>query len=311
MAGSISIAMMPSTATGDDDTLAVDRWNVEKKRAEWDKEFEAFRKKQRNRCKHVRITSNKAAVKMYERIFFTMRWSNPQLPMAEQELVLRFCDHYTGNHPEQKFGEENLLRVWVDKQRGTASEKINNLILDLCDRLKKIVMQRDRRIDQVVKDYHFTMEKQTIKKDSELRWTMEKNKGRRDRYWTIWYLSSHNMLNELKRFSVNRKLLTTSDRDNASVVMNNTGSSIIDINEKDPDFGLTALHYACKGNHLDVVSWLLEHTARCVDITCPYFSILCINAFIAYIIILIVARVSEDLMDVRRCTMLLNMAIEK
>ena len=270
MAGSISFSMLKSTAaTNDDDTLAVDRWNVEKRRGEWDREFEAFRKNQRIRCKRVRVTSNKAAVEMYERIFFTMRWSNPQLPMSEQELILRFCDHYTGERPEQKFGEEKLLRVWVDKQRGTSSEKVNNQILDLCDRLKKIVLKRDQRIDKVVKEFHSTMEKRTIKKDSELRWAMEKNKGRRDRYWTIWYLSSHNMLKELQRYTVNRKLLPgdaiadAGGHEDASVVLhNNTDSSILDINEKDPDFGLTALHYACKGGNLDVVSWLLDHTAR-------------------------------------------------
>jgi len=264
--------MMKSHCSDDGGTLAIDRWNVEKKRAEWDKEFKAFRDNQIARCRRIRIKANKSAVEMYERIFFTMRWSNPLLPLPEQELILRFCDHYTGSFPEQKFTDEKLLRVWVDKQRGTPYEKTTALLLELCDRLKKLVLNRNIKIDDTVREYHKATEKMTIKKDAELRWKMEKNRGRRDRYWTIWFLSSRNLLAELKRLvqTANNEALKrhgkppiplgddTVDSSLVRLERNPTGL-LMDINEKDPDFGMTALHYAIKGNNGDVVSWLLQN----------------------------------------------------
>lgn len=268
------LSMMKSQSSDDGGTLAIDRWNVEKKRAEWDKEFKAFRENQIARCRRIRIKANKSAVEMYERIFFTMRWSNPSLPLPEQELILRFCDHYTGAFPEQKFTDEKLLRVWVDKQRGTAYEKTTASLLELCDRLKQLVLARNSKIDDTVREYHEKTEKMTIKKDGELRWKMEKNKGRRDRYWTIWFLSSRNLLAELKRLvqTANNEALKRhgkppiplgDDSVESSLVRldRNVTGLMMDINEKDPDFGMTALHYAVRGNHADVVTWLLQQGA--------------------------------------------------
>ena len=68
--------------------------------------------------------------------------------------------------------------------------------------------------------------------------------GHRDKYWTIWYLASHGLNNELIR-------MIKSD----SFPKNG-------INEADPDFGFTPLHYACKFNQIETVKLLIEYGAN-------------------------------------------------
>lgn len=65
--------------------------------------------------------------------------------------------------------------------------------------------------------------------------------GHRDKYWTIWYLASHGLNDELIR-------MIKSDQ------FPKNG-----INEADPDFGFTPLHYACKFNQSATVKLLLEN----------------------------------------------------
>ena len=68
--------------------------------------------------------------------------------------------------------------------------------------------------------------------------------GHRDKYWTIWYLASHGLNNELIRMIKSDKFPKNG------------------INEEDPDFGFTPLHYACKFNQIETVKLLLENGAN-------------------------------------------------
>jgi hypothetical protein len=63
---------------------------------------------------------------------------------------------------------------------------------------------------------------------------------------------------ELKRYLINLSLQT-----NFKVTQKETGEYLIceGIDERDPDFGYTALHYACKVGNVEIIKLLLSYGA--------------------------------------------------
>jgi len=223
-----------------DTPLAPEHWSVEKKRREWDNELKEFRQKQRSRLTHIRIKSKKKVAELHERIFFVVRWANPRLPSTYRKLVFEYCDHLMGAMPESEWPKWNVLLAWQAKFEHGPEAKVTLEIQTLLQRLSRLVLKRDEALVKTLVQLDETTEKMAIKKEGTLRWQMETIKCKRDEYWTIWYLSMRGKADELVRY------LKTHDN----------------VDERDPDYGMTALHYACKHNHMDVMKILLEAGAN-------------------------------------------------
>ena len=226
---------------GKDNTapMAPEHFTVEVKRREWDNDLKQFREKQRKLLKNIRLTSKRKVAALHERIFFTIRWANPVLPSIFKKIVLEYCGHLMGPYPERKYGQIKVLHAWYSKFSHTAESKVIHEVKDLCERLRILVLKRDDKTVKSIVKLEEQTELLTIKKEGDLRWHMENIHCARDDYWTIWYLSRRNQQLELLRMLETCK----------------------DVDVRDPDFGYTPLHYACKENHWEIFKILLQHGA--------------------------------------------------
>lgn len=255
-------------------SLAPDRWSIEKRRQEWEEELEVFRFKQKQKMRYIQLVSDHRARMLHEKIFFSVRWANPPLSSAVEKLIFEYCDHLLGPEPELVFPGSGLLKAWSEKYRATEHEKAYQLVYALCTRLHSLTTRRDK---SVVKT-HAKMENTTVKmeyrKHSDLQWRTHQLKGQRDRYWTIWYLAANNMHAELKR------LLDESPQPKAPArflavrsQMSISGDSLksrheVLVDESDPDFGFTALHYAAQKGNVEIIKLLMSYDAN-VNVTTP------------------------------------------
>lgn len=241
MAGHISVKMLKSHMSSETDTLSSERWNVEKERIRLDSELANFYDHQVARCKSIRDSSNSSACDVYEKLLYTMRWAIPSLTISFRDIIIGYCEHLLGTDPSIEFKNISMMKAWIARSRGTKSEKVMLEIDRLCSKMKKLIARRDQGIVTTKSILVKKAEKMVVKNEGKLRWMMEVNVGRKDRYWTIWFLTSRGMIVELKR------LIQSADFN--------------DINERDPDFGYTALHCACKRTDLAVVKLLIEKGA--------------------------------------------------
>ena len=157
--------------------------------------------------------------------------------------------------------------AWSEKYRATEHEKAYQLIYALCTNLHSIVTRRDRGIVNTNTKMEKVTTKMEFRKHSELQWRIHQLKGQRDRYWTIWYLSANNMVTELKR------LLDETPQEKAPArylavrsKMSISGESLksrheVLVDSGDPDFGFTAMHYAGRKGHLEVIKLLVSYNA--------------------------------------------------
>jgi hypothetical protein len=217
--------------------LAPERWSVEKKRRDWDQELQEFRENQRRILKHIRQQSQARVAQLHERIFTTIRWSIPLLPSTYRRLVLEYCDHLMGPLPESPFLKWNVLVAWQKKFECSPEAKVTMEIQSLLEKLNQLVLKRDETLVKTLVNIDETTERLTIAKEGGIKWHMETAMpNKRDEYWTSWYLSRTGKAEELKRFL----------------------DSCRDVDVRDPDFGYTALHYACRWNQRECFDLLLE-----------------------------------------------------
>lgn len=219
--------------------LAPQHWTVEKKRKEWDDELLRFREKQKARIQNIRSSVRRSAASLHERIFFTLRWSNPRLPSTYHKYILDYCHHLIGPDPTVPFAKMSVLEAWNDKLLHSEAYKVCVEIRSLCERLRALVLKRDDVVMKTIAKSIVTTDKMLVMKDVQSHWQMEKKHNTRDNYWNIWHLAATGKDPELSRY------LTTH----------------MDINSPDPDCGLTALHYACKRNHFSTMKILLASGA--------------------------------------------------
>lgn len=228
--------------TDNHDILAPEHWTVEKTRRLWDSELKTFRINQKRKLQNIRVNSKKKVAALHERIFFTLRWANPQLPGAYKKLILDYCDHLMGPNPQSMFQSMRILDVWNLKFMCSDEAKVCENIKYLCNQLSDYIINRNHKYIETLANTEVTTEKLLIKKENQVKWTIETKKSIRDEYWTIWYLSANGLVPELHRFL-------------ASYLTNN------DIDTRDPDYGYTALHYSVKKNQLTVLNILLDNGA--------------------------------------------------
>ena len=67
--------------------IAVERWNVQKKRLEFENEIDSLYRVEIQKCMSIDKASNEHATKLYNEVFYKAKWSNPPLPVVQQKLV--------------------------------------------------------------------------------------------------------------------------------------------------------------------------------------------------------------------------------
>ena len=67
--------------------IAAERWNVQKKRLEFESEIDALYRVEIQRCMGIDKASNERTTKLYNEVFYKAKWSNPPLPVVQQKLV--------------------------------------------------------------------------------------------------------------------------------------------------------------------------------------------------------------------------------
>jgi len=222
--------------------VAAERWNVEKKRIELDEDIEKFYNAQVAKCLSIDKVANERITKLYNDIYYKVKWSNPPLPIPIQKLFTDYCKHLLTEGPKVKFPSLVDLKVWKKKIKGSIHEKSMGEIDKQSKALRDIVQKRDSDLIDTQATLLTTTEKKNVKKDGALRWMMETNVGKKDEYFTIWYLATNGKIRELD-------------------VLLTAPSKQAHINQRDPDFGLTPLHYACKSVNLSMVQYLMTHGA--------------------------------------------------
>jgi hypothetical protein len=224
--------------------VAAERWNIEKKRAEYDSEIESFYNKQVAKCLNIDKVANEKITKLYNEIYYKVKWSNPPLPSTQQKLFTDYCKHLLTEGAKVKFSGVVDLKVWKKKLTGTVHEKLCDELTSMCKKLRDTVHRRDTDLCETQAQLLTTTEKLNVKKDGTLRWMMEKNTGKKDEVFTIWYYAMNGKMRELE-----------------VLLKSKTSYQVTDINARDPDFGLTPLHYACKTVRLSMVKFLMERGA--------------------------------------------------
>ncbi len=189
------------------DPIAAERWNVEKKRIEIDTEIEAFYNVQISKCINIESISNKKAMKLYNDIFYKVKWSSPPIPSVHGRLIIAYCGHLLNVGSTTPFPNEVDLAVWVKKSKGTKIEKSTAEVTGMCNRMFKIIDKRDSLISKTTSDLMSVTDKMNVKKDGTLRFMMENNHNSRDEYFSIWYLAGNNKLRELEVLLNSKKKL--------------------------------------------------------------------------------------------------------
>lgn len=223
-------------------TVAAERWNVEKKRIELDEDIEKFYNAQVAKCLSIDKVANEKITKLYNDIYYKVKWSNPPLPAPIQKLYTEYSKHLLTEGTKTKFTSMVDLKVWKKKVRGSVHDKAFGDIDKQCKNLRDVILKRDTDLIETQATLLSTTEKKNVKKDGTLRWMMESNVGKKDEYFTIWYLAANCKIRELD-------------------VLLNAPSKQVHIDQRDPDFGLTPLHYACKTVKLSMVQYLMSQGA--------------------------------------------------
>ena len=136
----------------------------------------------------------------------------------------------------------SLLEAWTNKCIGTLAGKKSQDIMHKLHLISSAIQAKDEEIIRTYLEMRVFIEDMKVKMDSKLSRMIHDNVGRKDRFYTIWYLANHGLLDILERFL--------------------KSSLFRSIDERDPDHGYTALMYASKNGNHDMVHYLLSKGAR-------------------------------------------------
>ena len=179
--------------------LAQVRWSVEKRRQEYDREMKVFRARQNQRMRFVQIKSDHYTIHLHEKVFFSIRWAYPPFASVHEKLLLDYCEHLLGPTPELPFKSIKVLEAWNEKCRATKQEKACAYVYSLVMRLRNIVTKRDSNIVNINASAEKKLVSMGYKRDAELAWKMQRLRGQRDRYWSLWFLAANGLVVELNR----------------------------------------------------------------------------------------------------------------
>jgi len=292
----------PAVVGATPDPIASERWNVQKSKAELDRELAAFYAEHTARVNGLRNSSNLHAVDLVNQIFSKMRWAAPEWPMSVQRVVVELCHLVLNQAPASKVAPtQQLYDVWQRKAHGRGYDRLAGEIAAMVEELKRTFTRRDRVLEVGGRRLGREIELLVTKHEGRLRWMMERNRGARDTYWTIWYLAAKGRIADLDRYITQgraRQAAVDAEADahataaaaeeaaQAAARFDDTaeGATAADgpagegeeeteaarahrlasyrlslrlrvkhaalrafsVDEPDPDFGRTALHYACR-----------------------------------------------------------------
>ena len=338
LTGGLKFSMIRSTMSEGDQVLGAERFNIATKARELDRAIDNLHDNTMAACKKLRTEANKESLEVFQKVLFVMRWANPRMAIEHQQYVIDYVRHLLSVKPTAHCPARFLCEaMWGPKSLGTESEKvmraIKRLLLVIKKRTVLAYLQAEKNKSSLVP----TRAQMVIKKESTLRWMIEKNPGRKDRFWTSWYYAQRGMPDHLERYLLWAKKRTIEafeqmygpmDEGNASKPTDRTtkanldetartgqprrsgtgtgtgtgtgGSSNTaaaldthidsatadqdpgqqdwrallakheawklaqdnDVNERDPDHGLSPLHYAAKRGDMACVRVLIKHGAQ-------------------------------------------------
>lgn len=224
--------------------LAAERWNVQKKKQEQSQSMKEYYDSYVTKCRNLESATNKKVTEMYNRIYYELKWSNPPVSNPHGKLILNYCKHVIKFGSTVPYPYEVELATWNTKVKGNILEKIVGKIKKMYMKLFQYVQHRDETINQLQNELYAIGERMKIKNDTTLRFMMEHNFNNKDKFFTLWNLAATNKIRELT------VLLAAPSK---AEEYKEYG-----INTRDPDFGLTALQYACKAAHAEMVQYLLS-----------------------------------------------------
>jgi hypothetical protein len=140
-------------------TLSSERWNVEKKRRELNNEIDQFYDSSIAMVVNTTIKSNKKAVTLYDEIFNLLRRTFPPLPKTHSKMILDYCSHIIKSGVETKFPFESELSVWRLKSVGTINEKLSMEMQLKCEKMHKLIFNRDETVKKTENNLIATSEK--------------------------------------------------------------------------------------------------------------------------------------------------------
>jgi hypothetical protein len=279
--GGLKFGMSESVVMDGDKTLASERYNVKKEEKRLTREIDHLHDQQMRLCEQIKGHANSKAVEVYEKLLFKVRWADPEVSLAQQSLITDYVQHLLGPDPKRIFPGERVMRAMFDKNVGRRAEKAHGEILRLINRIRSIILYNDGKVADIKSALKEQESVLLRKKGGQLRWLMESNAGRKDRFWTTWYFASKGMAGPLQRHlkalkkrsdeahleqhggglegeeGWNQRLARDEDWRKGI-----TPTSKNDVDARDPDFGLTALHYASKTSNGQVVKVLLDFGAN-------------------------------------------------
>ena len=211
-----------------------------------DQDLEDEKARKAKLCEEIEKKINDKIVVLIEKLHFFIRWANPSISSGYKNIIDKYVNHLLTAPGESSLSLEQALDVFFNNARGTTAEKNAIELQTICNELKRLVRKRDGSIEKIHSALNDKQSKQKVRKENRLRWMEETISGHRDKYWTIWYLASHGLNNELLRMINSEKEPFPKNG----------------INEADPDFGFSPLHYACKYDQIETVKILLDHGAN-------------------------------------------------
>lgn len=202
LTGGLKFGMLKSTMSAGDLTLGAERFNIVTKGREIDRAIDNFHDNQLRACKELKTVANKQSVECYEKILFIARWAHPTISLAYRQNIADYVRHLLSANPVAYCHARLLVEAMIAKAAGTPGEKTFKAIANLILRIRKLTVMAYLKL-QKTKSVIVTMRaRMLIKKESTLRWMMETNPGRKDRFWTSWYYASRGLAPELERHLV-------------------------------------------------------------------------------------------------------------
>ena len=149
---------------------------------------------------HAPAAANKKSIEIYKKMLYKIRWCHPPVPPALQNLINDYIMHLLGPPDAYgrrvKFRSEELMRAGFHKHVATSGEKDYTEILALVNRIRSIVLHNDGQVQTLKSNLTDKQSVMIVKKSSTLRWKMEANVGRRDRFWTSWFFAMRGMVSQ-------------------------------------------------------------------------------------------------------------------
>lgn len=174
---------------------------------------------------------------------------------------------------DAKFKHLHLLENWGAICHGTFRENTNRKVEEILKKMRNAIVSRDEGLKKLSTHLRETLILLLIKRDGNLAWTKETNLGRKDRFYTLHQMAKFNMIDLLARTlqsSVPKKkklhefnedeqeTKELGNGDNTNGTDKRSGRVVWDVDERDPDFGLTPLVYAVKAGNTEAVNLLLS-----------------------------------------------------